>query len=105
LPDLDPKRTPSHIGYEIQIIDDPKEKYPTGSVYLFSVAKTGMQRQNDWNSLEIESRREMIRVRLNGIVVAESAGDPKRPVTGPIGLQLHDKLSWVMFRNLQIRKR
>jgi len=84
MPELDPERTPSHIGYEIQIIDDPKVKYPTGSIYLFAVAKTGMQRRNDWNTMEIESRREMMRVRLNGIVAAESAGDPKRPAAGPI---------------------
>jgi hypothetical protein len=104
-PELDPQRTPSHIGYEIQIIDSPKEKYPTGSIYLFAVAKTGMQRQNDWNTMEIEARKEKIRVRLNGILVAESAGDPKRALTGPIGLQLHDRYSWAMFRNVKIRKR
>jgi hypothetical protein len=104
-PELDAKRTPSHIGYEIQIIDDPKEKFPTGSIYLFAVAKTGMQRQSDWNRMEIESRRAMIRVRLNGIVVAESAGDPKRATKGPIGLQLHDRLSWAMFRDVKIRRK
>jgi type 1 glutamine amidotransferase len=98
------KGTPAHIGYEIQIIDDEKETYPTGSVYLFQAAKTGAYRPGEWNSLEIESRQGMIRTRVNGITVAESAGDPARPVTGPIGLQLHDRFTFAMFRNIRIRE-
>lgn len=96
--------SPAHNGYEIQIIDGP-EKYPTGSVYLFDAAKFGAQRQAQWNTMLIESRPEMIRVSLNGQTVSQSAGDPKRPKSGPIGLQLHDQFTFVMFRNIQIRER
>ena len=103
--DHDPSRTPAHIGYEIQIIASDHEKYPSGSVYLFSPAKTGVQHPDDWNTMEIESRRDMIRVRLNGQVVSESPGDPSRSKTGPIGLQMHDRFSWAMFRNIKIRAR
>jgi hypothetical protein len=104
-PDHDSKRTPSHIGYEIQILaSDGRDPYPTGSVYLFTPAKTGFQHDDDWNSLDIESRHNIIRVRLNGEPVAESAGDPERPKRGPIGLQLHDRFSWIMFRNIKIRE-
>ena len=70
------KSTPAHIGYEIQIIDDDKEKYPTGSVYLFDAAKAGAMRHTDWNSMDVESRAGMITVRLNGVQVSQSAGDP-----------------------------
>jgi hypothetical protein len=100
----DSKRTPSHIGYEIQIIDSDTEKYPTGSIYLFVPAKTGVQHMDDWNTLDIESRHDMIRVRVNGQITAEHAGDPERSKTGPIGLQLHDRFSWVMFRNIRLRE-
>lgn len=100
-----PKSTPAHIGYEIQIIDDPNEKYPSGSVYLFTVAKTGFERLRAWNSMDIESRPDIIRVRLNGELVAESPGDPVRSKTGPIGLQLHDQFTQAMFRNIRIRER
>ena len=31
-------------------------------------------------------------------------GDPERSKTGPIGLQLHDQFSFVMFRNIRIRE-
>src|SRR5579859_942220 len=100
---FDPKRTPSHIGYEIQIANDGDE-YGTGSVYLFAKAKEGFQHDFDWNSLDIESRKEMIRVKLNDHLVAESPGDPKRSKVGPIGLQLHDDKALAMFRNIRIRE-
>jgi hypothetical protein len=96
--------TPAHIGYEIQIIDDDQEKFPTGSVYTFAAAKRGLHKTAQWNTLEIESRSNLIRVRVNGEVAAESPGDPKRPKSGPIGLQLHDQFTFAMFRNIRIRQ-
>ena len=45
------------------------------------------------------------KVYVNGELVAEHAGDPKRPLTGPIGLQLHDQTSFVMFRNIYLLER
>lgn len=95
--------SPAHNGYEIQIIDGP-EKYPSGSVYLFNAAKFGGQKAAQWNTMEIQSRADLIRVKLNGEVVSESPGDQKRPRTGPIGLQLHDQFTFVMFRKIQIRE-
>ncbi len=100
----DPQRTPAHIGYEIQIGYGYRMKFPAGSVYLFDAAKPGHQVENDWNAFDIESRDEMIRVKLNGQLVSQYAGEPGRPKTGPIGLQLHDKTSLVMFRNIHIKE-
>ncbi len=97
------KTTPAHIGYEIQIIDDDKEKFGSGSVYTFVPAKTGIQRRGEWNSMEIESRNNLIRVRLNGQLAAEYPGDAARSKTGPIGLQLHDQFTLALFRNIRIR--
>jgi 3-keto-disaccharide hydrolase len=99
------KGSPAHIGYEIQLIDSDQEHYPSGSVYLFQAAKTAVQKRGAWNTIEIESRNDRIRVRLNGVEVAESAGDPQRSKTGPIGLQLHDQGTFVMFRNIRIREK
>ncbi len=100
----DPKNTPSHIGYEIQISNGYKDQYPTGSLYLFEVAKTGFQIDNDWNSMDIESRNDIIRVKLNGHLIMQHPGDPKRSKVGPIGLQLHDMSTIVMFRNIRIKE-
>ena len=100
----DAKRTPSHIGYEIQISNGDGDEYATGSVYLFAKAKTGVQHDFDWNALDIESRNNLIRVKLNGQVVAEYPGEPGRPKAGPIGLQLHDHTTLAMFRNIRIQE-
>ena len=99
-----PKTTPAHIGYEIQIIADDKEKFPTGSIYSLAPAKIGVQRLGQWNSLEIDARDRLIRVRVNGQIVAEGPGEESRARRGPIGLQLHDRFSTVMFRNFRIRE-
>jgi hypothetical protein len=73
-------------------------------VYTFVPATKGVQRRAEWNSLDIESRNESIRVRLNGQIVAEYGGDPARSKTGPIGLQLHDQFTLALFRNIRIRQ-
>jgi hypothetical protein len=62
------------------------------------------QRDDDWNAMDIVSRNDKITISLNGRKVAEHAGDPKRSKTGPIGLQLHDQFSIIMFRNVRIRE-
>ena len=77
---------------------------PTASIYGFAKAKPGHQIDDDWNSLDLEVRTNMIRVRLNGALVAEHPGDPARPKTGPIGLQLHDQNTVALFRNIRIRE-
>lgn len=96
--------TPAHHGYEIQILNGVQTKYGTGSVYLFAPAVFGREKVSDWNSLDIESRNDGIRVLLNGQEVAKHPGDPARPRTGPIGLQLHDRFSVIQFRNIRIRE-
>jgi hypothetical protein len=99
-----PKTTPAHIGYEIQLLEGDEDKYPSGSIYTFVQAKKGVQRPGQWNSMLIESRDEIIRVHVNGELVAEFAGAPGRSKTGPIGLQLHDQFSFALFRNIRIRE-
>jgi hypothetical protein len=41
---------------------------------------------------------------VNGWLVVEHPGDPARPKAGPIGLQLHDQFSLIMFRNIRVRE-
>lgn len=97
-------RTPSKIGYEIQINNRYPDQYPTGSIYTFKKAEGDFLKENDWNTLDIESRNDMIRVKLNGNLVAEHPGDPARSKVGPIGLQLHDYFTTAMFRSVRIRE-
>jgi len=101
----DSNRTPSHIGYEIQLSGGTgEERFQTGSVYLFDRAKTGSQIANDWNALDLEVRAAGIRVKLNGTQVSQHPGESGRPKTGPIGIQLHDRRTVVMFRNVRVRE-
>jgi len=98
-------KTPSKIGYEIQINNRYPDPHPSGSIYGFVDAPKDAQHEDDWNSMDIASRFDKITIKLNGRVVAEHPGDPKRSKTGPIGLQLHDQFSIVMFRNIRIAER
>lgn len=97
-------RTPSKIGYEIQINNQYPDPTPTGSVYTFNKAPKEAMKEDDWNTFDIEARKGMIRVKLNGKLVSDVPADPKRPVRGPIGLQLHDQFSIVQFRNIWIKE-
>jgi hypothetical protein len=103
-PESDNKRRPSAIGYEIQLLGAPSEKYGTGSLYLFQNAKGGFERFHDWNTMVIEVRDGLIRVRLNGELVMEHPGDPARPKRGPIGFQLHDPHTVLLLKNVRIRE-
>jgi hypothetical protein len=98
-------KTPSKIGYEIQINNRFPDPHPSGSIYQFVDAPKDAQRDDDWNAMDIISRKDKITVKLNGNVVAEHPGDPRRSLTGPIGLQLHDQFSIIMFRNIRITER
>ena len=100
----DPIKTPAHIGYEIQILGTDEGQYTSGAIYTLQPAKLGLQHENAWNAMDIEAHPDVIRVRINGKIAAEHAPDPERPKTGPIGLQLHDRFSWAMFRNIRIRE-
>src|SRR5690242_1515357 len=99
---VDYTKTPSKIGYEIQINNQYPDPHPSGSIYGFMDAPKDAQHDDDWNAMDIISRNDKITIKLNGKVVAEHAGDPQRPKTGPIGLQLHDQFQVVMFRNIRI---
>lgn len=96
--------TPSKNAYEIQINSDWPDKWATGSIYGMVPSLKDAQKRLEWNTLEIESRKDRIAVKVNGELVAEHPGDPRRSRTGPIGLQLHDLTSYVRFRNIRIQE-
>ena len=99
-----PIKTPAHIGYEIQILGTDEGDNITGAIYGVQPSKPGLQHPESWNTLDIEARPEMIRIMVNGKLASEHAPVPDRPKVGPIGLQLHDRFSWAMFRNVRIRE-
>lgn len=97
-------KTPAKIAYEIQINNNYPDPHPTGSIYGFVDAPKDALRENQWNVMDISVRKDSITVKLNGREVAKAKPDPKRPTSGPIGLQLHDQFSMIHFRNIWIKK-
>ena len=103
-PEADLGRTPSQIAYEVQIVNLAVEQDPTGSIYMVQSAREDLRKENDWNVFDIEVRRGLIRVRLNGHLVTEGTPIPGRPESGPIGIQLHDPASVILLRDIRIRE-
>jgi hypothetical protein len=95
-------QSPAHMGYEIQILDAPGAKNPTGSIYLLAPAPDGKIRSGQWNEFLITCRGPHIEVELNGEKVSEIDHDRSR--RGAIGLQMHSKNMTVKFKDLQIEE-
>ncbi len=93
-------KTPSKVAYEIQLNNQFPDPKPSGSIYNVAQAKTGVQRDDDWNTIKVEARADKLRVYINGQLASEHATLADRPKRGPIGLQLHDQFSVMMIRNL-----
>ena len=98
-------KTPSKTAYEIQLNNQYADPNPSGSIYNLAKAQDGLQDPYDWNRMEIRARPDKITVLINGKLAAEHATPPDRPKRGPIGLQLHDRHTLVMFRNIRIAVR
>jgi hypothetical protein len=108
-----------HNGYEVQIDSRGDEWHCTGAIYSLSKVTARNQKPvGEWNTMEIELKGQLTRVKLNGVVVNEFRGDqpvPDRkqwyePVRGPrpdagfIGLQNHDAASIVYFKEISVQQ-
>ena len=108
-----------HHGYEVQIDASGDEWHATGAIY--SLAKVTSQPQKpagEWNTMEIVLDGPITRSFVNGTPVMEF--DPSKPVparkewfepvrgrrpdSGYIGLQNHDKDSTVYFKEISVRE-
>ena len=92
-------------GYEIQIDDCDKRglKNQTGSIYDFSPPTARAAKPaGEWNLYEISVVGQQYTVVLNGRKVNEFTGERGRE--GYIGLQAHDPVSKVWYRNVRVRE-
>ena len=94
-------KDPAYTGYEIQILDIPDAKMPTGSIYNVQKARY-VPLKDGWNTMEITARGKHISVLLNGDNVAETDND--RSLQGSIGFQAHSKDETLYFRDVKIRE-
>jgi hypothetical protein len=115
VPELKPGEHPWEKGIEIQILDDKGDQFAgklqpyqyAGSIYGAVQPDNSMFKgAGEWNSFEITCQRELIKVVMNGQLVAQADVDElevlkNRPKMGFIGLQNHGTA--IEFRNIQIK--
>ncbi len=107
-----------HNGYEIQIDGAGDDWHSTGAIYSLSKVTSRQQKPaGEWNTMDIEIRKDVTRISLNGVLVNEfregQAVPPRKqwyePVRGPraaegyIGLQNHDPNSTVYFKEISVK--
>ncbi len=108
-----------HNGYEVQIDATGDDWHCTGALYSLSkVTARNMKPVGEWNTMEVELKGDVTRVRLNGKLVNEFKGDqpvPDRkmwfePVRGPrarkgyIGIQNHGDKDTVFFKEISVKR-
>lgn len=108
-----------HHGYEVQICDDADPAHRTGAIYSLTTAEAFPEADGRWNTMVITLDGTRIAVAINGKTVSHfdsASGDippreiwhepkrqPKRPVSGYIGLQNHDPDDVVFFKSVSVR--
>jgi hypothetical protein len=103
-------------GYEVQIDDrginseenrmgDPFHQ--TGAIYKLAPSKKIASHpvaSGQWNTFEIQVKRDLFQVILNGELVTEYRDVVQRSARGYIGLQNHHPGSSVAFRNIVVKR-
>jgi hypothetical protein len=111
---------PVHHGYEVQICDDADPYHRTGAIY--SLAKAAAQpkaREDGWRTMVITLNGNLVQVKVDDQLITtfdpddksvplerkwfEPKREPKRPITGYIGLQNHDPGDVVYFKEVSVR--
>lgn len=97
-------------SFEIQINDAGRGIHRTGAVYDAEAPTADAEKPTgEWNHMRITLVGKRIRVELNGVAVLDWEAEPRGKVRdfaeeGYIGLQNHDSISPVFFRNIFIKE-
>lgn len=99
-----------HHSFEVQISDVGEGIHRTGAVYDAQAAgRDAFKPAGEWNHMKITCRGRNIQVELNGIPVLDWNMEPRGKVKdfgseGYIGLQNHDSVAPVFFRDVFIKE-
>ena len=93
-------KSPAGDCYEINIVDDPKHAYQTGSLVAREKAKSIELTADRWHSMRIKFLEGKVEVAINGKVVCRHQ-DSRALGRGYIGLQFNR--GQVSFRNLFLK--
>jgi sugar phosphate isomerase/epimerase len=97
-------------SFEIQIDDSQKGIHTTGAVYdAEAPSQNASKPAGEWNHMKITCRSRHIDVELNGVRVINWNMEPRGKVKdfaleGYVGLQNHDSLSPVYFKDIFIKE-
>ena len=98
---------PWDAGYEVNINND-EPVYPTGSVWALAKGPPKLQREGEWNDLEIRIEGGRIWTRVNGTVALDGVSLPPRSGSGAIGFQRHGGAQYrdkvIEFKDIAIRE-
>ncbi len=110
VPDVPTSDEYIYHSFEIQINDAGEGIHKTGAVFDAEPPRSDAANPTgEWNHLKITFQGNHIQVELNGSLVVDWKAEPKGKVRdfareGYIGLQNHDSLSPVYFRNIFVKE-
>ncbi len=97
-------------SFEVQIYDSGSGIHKTGAVYDAEAPQSdAFKPTGEWNDYKITFQGDRIQVELNGEAVLDWKAEPRGKIKdfareGYIGLQNHDSLSPVYFRNIYVKE-
>ena len=106
IPDLPTSDDYIYHSFEVQIYDAGDGVHKTGAIYdAEAPIKEASQPTGEWNHLKIICQGKRIRIELNGTQVVDWEMEPRGKIKdfateGYFGLQNHDSISPVYFRNI-----
>ncbi len=110
VPDIPVSNDYIYHSFEIQICDKEKGVHTTGAAYdAEAPTKEASKETGEWNHFKITFQGDRIEVELNGEKILDWDAEPRGKVRdfagkGYIGLQNHDSISPVYFRNVFIKE-
>jgi sugar phosphate isomerase/epimerase len=110
IPDVPVNNDYIYHSFEIQIDDHSEGIHRTGAAYdAEAPSQDAFNPAGEWNHMKITFSGRQIQVEINGQKVLDWAAEPRGKVLdfaarGYIGLQNHDSLSPVYFRNIFLKK-
>lgn len=106
IPDLPTSDDYIYHSFEVQIYDAGKGIHKTGAIYdAEAPIQDAIKPTGEWNHLKITCLGKRVRVELNGVQVIDWEMEPRGKIKdfaaeGYIGLQNHDSIAPVYFRNI-----
>ena len=110
VPDVPVSDAYIYHSFEIQIDDSVEGIHHTGGVYdAEAPSEDASKGPGEWNQLQITFQGNHIKVVLNGTQTVDWEAEPRGKIAdfaqrGYIGLQNHDSISPVFFRNIFVKE-